>query len=131
MRPVVTTITVRAPWEEAPNMCKKPDLKRQGGFTLVEIMIVVLIIGILLGIAVPNFVGARERAWTNTCQENLKKIDHAKMVWAINEGRAPDDTATWDDLVPSILQKEPKCPTHGDYTIGNGNEPATCSKHAR
>jgi prepilin-type N-terminal cleavage/methylation domain-containing protein len=112
-------------------MRKRPDHKRQGGFTLVEIMIVVLIIGILLSIAVPNFVGARERAWTNTCHENLKKIDHSKMVWAINEGKAPEETATWADLVPSILQKQPSCPTHGDYAIGNGNEAATCSRHAR
>jgi prepilin-type N-terminal cleavage/methylation domain-containing protein len=112
-------------------MCKKPDPKRQGGFTLVEIMIVVLILGILLGIAVPNFVGARQRAWTNSCHENLKKIDHAKMVWAINEGKSPDESATWDDLVPSILQQTPTCPTHGDYTIGDGNEPATCSHHPR
>jgi len=48
------------------------------GFTLVEIMIVVAIIGILVGIAVPGFIRARTQSQGKACCENLQKIDGAK-----------------------------------------------------
>ena len=51
--------------------------RRERGFTLVEIMIVVLIIGILLAIAVPSFMNARERSRANACRANLRQIQAA------------------------------------------------------
>ncbi|MCL6624082.1 MAG: prepilin-type N-terminal cleavage/methylation domain-containing protein, partial [Fimbriimonadales bacterium] len=56
--------------------------RRRKGFTLVEIMIVVLIIGILLAIAIPNFMRARETSRTKSCISNLRQIDAAKEQWA-------------------------------------------------
>src|SRR5437016_1174804 len=56
----------------------------QHAFTLVEIMIVVLIIGILLAIAVPNFIRAREQSRAKSCSANLKQIDSAKQQWAMD-----------------------------------------------
>jgi len=63
-------------------MNRSSKLKR--AFTLVEIMIVVLIIGILMAIAVPNFVKARESSRKQTCISNLKQIDQAKEQWAMD-----------------------------------------------
>ncbi len=65
--------------------------QRRKGFTLVEIMIVVLIIGILLAIAVPNFITARQNSRAQTIVATLEKIDAAKEQCAMDEGLSVGD----------------------------------------
>jgi len=57
--------------------------EKRSGFTLVEIMIVVAIIGLLAAIAIPNFIQARTQAQMNACINNLRILDAAKQQWAI------------------------------------------------
>jgi prepilin-type N-terminal cleavage/methylation domain-containing protein len=90
------------------------------GFTLVEIMIVVAIIGLLAAIAIPNFINSRNKAQTNTCISNLRAITSAKNVWAIDIGKTDTDTPAWTDLTSGYIQAQPICPIKGKsgYVLG-------------
>ncbi len=76
--------------------------RRKGGFTLIEIMIVVLIIGILLAIAIPNFMKARESSRTKSCVANLKQIQAAKEQWAMDTKAASGAAVDAGDIYGAV-----------------------------
>ena len=108
------------------------NTKRNQGFTLVEIMIVVAIIGLLAAIAIPNFVRARETAQTNACINNLRQIDGAKQQWALEERAGPTDPVDEAELVTYLGRPGattlPVCPVNDSvYTVGALNVPPACT----
>jgi prepilin-type N-terminal cleavage/methylation domain-containing protein len=110
-------------------MLSKFVKKARHGFTLVEIMIVVLIIGILLAIAVPNFIRARESSRAKSCQSNLKQIDSAKEQYAMDKKLNKDDSVELTDLVGTdgYIKSTPSCPSGGDYTPNGISVNPECS----
>lgn len=102
---------------------------RTRGFTLVEIMIVVLIIGVLLSIAVPQFMTARERTHRTTCYANQQKLEEAKQNWILDTEQTSSSTPAMGDLVPLYIVRTPTCPTHGVYALGDGLAKVTCPNH--
>ncbi|SPE58875.1 conserved exported hypothetical protein [Verrucomicrobia bacterium] len=94
----------------------------KSGFTLVEIMIVVAIIGLLAAIAIPNFVKARSTSQQNACINNLRQMDGAMQQYALENKLGSTATYALSNLKPYIRLTTggnlPACPAGGAYSVG-------------
>jgi prepilin-type N-terminal cleavage/methylation domain-containing protein len=119
---ITRLLQVHAAKTERQKVSMKNRTSRNSGFTLVEIMIVVAIIGLLAAIAIPNFVRARTQSQKNACINNLRQIDGAVQQWALENKKDPTATVDPTDIFP-YLKSSVICPsggtTFGDsYTLG-------------
>src|ERR1700745_889320 len=92
----------------------------KSGFTLVEIMIVVAIIGLLAAIAIPNFVKARTTAQKNACIANLKQLDCAIQQWALENKKSGTAAVGTTDVLDFLKGSAiPLCPAAGTYAASS------------
>lgn len=110
---------------------------RKHGFTLVEIMIVVAIIGLLAAIAIPNFIRARTKSQQNACINNLRQLDGAVQQWALETKQAATAAVTLNDVKPYLGRGTagsiPACPaasaseTNTSYTLVDVQTAPVCA----
>jgi prepilin-type N-terminal cleavage/methylation domain-containing protein len=96
--------------------------RSKGAFTLIEIMIVVLLIGILIAIAVPNYTHARGTSRLRAIVKNLKEIDYAKYTWAMDANQSADAPVLQSNLdgtggTGSSYLLWPSGPVPGSYAV--------------
>ena len=105
------------------------NISRKTGFTLVEIMIVVAIIGLLAAVAIPNLVKARKDSQRVACRANLKAIEGAKELWALQEKKPDTDVPTDADIFGQGkgIKDKPLCPAGGTYDLKAVSDRPTCT----
>jgi prepilin-type N-terminal cleavage/methylation domain-containing protein len=97
--------------------------RKEEGFTLVELMVVVLIIGILIAIAIPVFNAAKGNAQKKSCFANQRTIEGACQTYQADSGTLPTGgtiNSGFTALVPSYVKTAPYCPLVGTasyYTV--------------
>jgi len=101
--------------------------RKEGGFTLVEIMIVIMVISILLMIAMPNFINARANGRLKACVSNLKQLESAKEQYALENGVNNGEAVGWNNIVPTYVKEQPVCPAGGEYNLQVIGQEVTCS----
>ena len=102
------------------------------GFTLVEIMIVVAIIGMLAAIAIPNIAQARGKAHQNVCINNLLEIEGAIERWSLEMKKDEGQAVAYSDI-RGYLQRSVVCPAGGtsfgdSYTITTVEAAPICQR---
>jgi len=101
-------------------------MRSRSGFTLIEIMITVGIIGTVVAIAVPSGMKAAEKSRQTMCINTLRLVRDAKETWALMNNTQTGDSAVVEE-VNEFIKRPPQCPMDGIYTYGTVGQEPTCS----
>ena len=105
---------------------------RTSGFTLVEVMIVVAIVGVLAGLSTPNLIKARDNAQINSIISNLRQIESVKEQWALENRQGNGAVPVEADLLPFFRGNHMPTPyVNETYSINPIGTPATAVTQIR
>lgn len=103
--------------------------RREGGFTLIEVLAVVVVIGIIAAIALPRFLGVKSDAETKSCKGNLASINLQIERYYIANGSWPSKLTTITKGTDYFPDGEPSCPGTGTYSMSTTTHRCSCSVH--
>lgn len=99
----------------------------KAGFTVVEILFVLVIVVVLMGVFLPRYAKARAAARAQACINNMAQAQSAKESWALMSKKKAADPVAWSDITPYLKYGVPVCPAGGTYTLGVAGTDITCS----
>jgi prepilin-type N-terminal cleavage/methylation domain-containing protein len=108
--------------------------RTERGFTLIEMMVVLVILGVLTGIALPQTMRARHVSRKRACVANMRVIDCAKEQWALELDKTGDMTPGWLDIEPYIGlgHGQPRCPeSDAPYILNQVDLKTVCVNAAK
>ncbi len=97
------------------------------GFTVIEVLMVALIIGLLAALAMPSYMRYRASARQCACINNLRQIDSAKDQWSLENRADEGDGVSGGDLMVYLKNNWPTCPAGGQYAVGAIGQKPTCN----
>lgn len=115
----------------APPVSTPPCLPAMtAAYTLTEVMIVVALITLLAAIAIPNFAHARKASQVRTCITNLRRLEDAKALWAMENRKSDTAYPYTTDVIPYLKNNSmPVCPANGTYRVRRLLSFPRCSKY--
>ena len=104
-------------------------IAKRRGFTILEIMLVAVLVGVFAAVVIKSFITAMETSRANTCYSNLDNIESAIGVYALDYGKASTDEVDLNDLIPEYITTTPYCPSGGEYIVSDAGTTPECSIH--
>jgi competence protein ComGC len=96
-------------------------------FTVVEILAIVGVIALILAMLVPALDNKPTKAPKAACMNNLRHIDAALQIWAVEHNKTTNDIPSWSDLQPYLKANQMSCPSGGKYSLAVAGQAPACS----